>query len=406
MTAPSAVSRAEFVAMMAMLVSTTAFSIDSMLPALPEIAAELTPDAVNRAQLIITSFVFGMGLGTFVTGPLSDAFGRKPVLVAGAALYALGTVLAWAANSLELLLAARVVQGFGIAGPRVVAIALIRDLYSGRAMAKLVSFVMTIFTLVPALAPSLGAVVIALWGWRSIFLALLVFAAISVAWVMLRQAETLPPAARRRTSPAVLLDGVRQVFGNRQVVLSTAVQSLAFGMLFSVLSTTQPIFDETFGRGDTFPLWFGAIALFSGTSSILNAMLVERLGMRLIATAALTAQLCLSLLVTAIVWSGILSGDMLFALYVFWTGSIFYQAGLTIGNLNALAMEPLGHIAGLGASLIGAVSTVIAVVLAVPIGLAYDGTPLPLSLGAVVLSATAVLLMRNLSRSVADSAAA
>ncbi|WP_372833859.1 MFS transporter, partial [Puniceibacterium confluentis] len=149
-------SRVEFIALIAMLFATIAFSIDSMLPALPEIGAALSPGNLNRVQLVITSFVLGMGIGTFFTGPLSDTFGRKPVVLCGAILYIVASLVAARAQSLEVLLAARVVQGLGAAGPRVVALAIIRDLYQGRGMARIMSFVMIVFTLVPAIAPSMG----------------------------------------------------------------------------------------------------------------------------------------------------------------------------------------------------------------------------------------------------------
>jgi DHA1 family bicyclomycin/chloramphenicol resistance-like MFS transporter len=182
---------------MGTIFATVAFSIDAMLPALPEIAAELTPEDANRAQLILTSFVLGMGIGTLVAGPLSDALGRKRVILMGAALYLLGAGLALIAPSLEMILLARVIQGIGAAGPRVVSLAMIRDLYSGRAMAQIVSYAMLIFTLFPAVAPLIGAAIIAGFGWRAIFVAFLIFSLVSVGWLTLRQPETLAPEARR-----------------------------------------------------------------------------------------------------------------------------------------------------------------------------------------------------------------
>ena len=189
-TDPRRLSQPEFIALIAMLFATIAFSIDAMLPALPQIAAELTPADPNRAQLILTSFVLGMGLGTFLAGPISDALGRKPVIVLGAGLYMVGALLAWAAPTLETVLAARLLQGLGAAGPRVVSLAMVRDLYSGRHMARIMSFAMMIFTLVPALAPLAGQGIIALTGWRGIFLAFLVFAVVATSWLSLRQPET------------------------------------------------------------------------------------------------------------------------------------------------------------------------------------------------------------------------
>ncbi|MEM9973861.1 MAG: multidrug effflux MFS transporter [Pseudomonadota bacterium] len=393
---PERLSRAEFVALMAMMFATIAFSIDAMLPALPEIAGELTPDAPNRAQLIITSFVLGMGVGTLFSGPLSDAYGRRTVIFAGAVLYVAGAALAWAAQSLELVLAARVIQGLGAAGPRVVALAIIRDLYEGRRMAQLMSFVMLIFTLIPAVAPAIGAGIIALTGWRGIFLAFIVFSVVSVTWLAARQRETHPPNRRRPFRAQVLAAGIAEAFGHRQVVLTILVLSLTFGMLFTVLASTQPVFDVTFGRADTFHWWFALIALISGTGSILNAQIVMRLGMRRVVKITLAVQIALSGAMLAALLAGLLSGLGLFTAYVVWTTSVFFMAGLTIGNLNALAMAPLGHIAGMAASIAGSVATVAAVMIAVPIGLAFDGTPRPLVLGVLICAVIGFLVTRRL----------
>ncbi len=400
---PERLSRAEFVALMAMMFATIAFSIDAMLPALPEIAGELSPEAPNRAQLIITSFVLGMGVGTLFSGPLSDAFGRRRVIFAGAVLYIAGAALAWAAQSLELVLAARVLQGLGAAGPRVVALAIIRDLYEGRRMAQLMSFVMLIFTLIPAIAPAIGAGIIALTGWRAIFLAFILFSIISVAWLATRQRETHPPERRRPFRPSVLAAGIAEAFGLRQVALTILVLSLTFGMLFTVLSSTQPVFDVTFGRAETFHWWFALIALISGTGSILNAQIVMRLGMRRVVKITLAAQIAISGAMLALLYGGLLGGTALFAAYVAWTTSVFFMAGLTIGNLNALAMAPLGHIAGMAASIAGSVATVAAVIIAVPIGLAFDGTPRPLVLGVLICAVIGFLVTRQLEDPATDT---
>lgn len=380
--------------MIAMLFATVAFSIDSMLPALPEIARELTPDNPNHAQLILTSFVLGMGFGTLVAGPLSDAFGRKPVILVGAVLYCAASLWALVAPGIEGVLIARVLQGIGAAGPRVVTLALVRDLYKGREMARVVSFAMMIFTLVPAVAPLAGSVIIDIWGWRSVFLAFILFAIAGIGWVMLRQPETLAPPARLPLSPASLRNALSEVMGNRQVVISIAVQTMCFGALFGALSSTQQVFDQYFDRAGSFPFWFALIALMSASASVINAALVVRLGMRRIVTMTLLVQVCLSLGFGLLVLSGLVGMATVFALYIGWTTTVFMVAGLTLGNLNALAMEPLGHIAGMAASISGSIATVLAVALAVPIGLAFDGTPVPLAFGVFVLTLLAALLMR------------
>lgn len=399
MTAPTKpLGQTEFIALIAMLFATIAFSIDAMLPALPQIAAELSPGAPNAAQLIITSFVLGMGIGTFVAGPLSDSFGRRSVIVAGALLYCIGAVVAWFAPTLETVLAARVIQGLGAAGPRVVSLAMVRDLYQGRQMARVVSFAMMIFTLVPAAAPLMGAAIMAIDGWRGIFVSFMVFSVISMAWMMLRQPETLPPDARRPLALRPLWLALHEVLTRRLIVMAIVVQSLCFGALFATLSSTQQIFDVTYGRGDEFPLWFAVIALVAGTASILNASLVVRLGMRRLVTVTLAVQVGASAIMAAVTAAGAWPPDLAFAAFMVWVTGVFFMAGMTLGNLNALALEPVGHIAGMAASVVGALSTVAAVLIAVPLGLAFDGTPVPLAAGVAVLSAAGWAVMRALPR--------
>ncbi|PTX53117.1 DHA1 family bicyclomycin/chloramphenicol resistance-like MFS transporter [Gemmobacter caeni] len=387
-------SQPEFIAMIAFLFALIAFSIDAMLPALPQIALELTPDATNRAQLIVTSFVLGMGLGTFFAGPLSDSLGRKRVILGGGAIYAVAAIVAHFAPTLETVLAARVVQGIGAAGPRVVSLALVRDLYKGREMARIVSFAMMIFTLVPAVAPLIGSFIIAGFGWRAIFLGFLCFAAVPLLWLTLRQPETLLPAARRPLSVPALVQALREVLTNRIVVIAMLAQTFCFAALFGTLSSTQQIFDTTFGRAESFPFWFALIAILSGSASVINATLVVRLGMRLLISTTLAAQVALSLCFALISASDLLPPDLYFGVYVFWTITVFMVAGLTLGNLNALALEPVGHIAGMAASVTGSLATVVAVAIAAPLGLAFDGTPVPLAFGVCALTAAGFLLMK------------
>jgi DHA1 family bicyclomycin/chloramphenicol resistance-like MFS transporter len=387
----------EFIALMAMLVATVAFSIDAMLPALPEIGASLSPANLNHAQLIITSFVLGMGVGTLFTGPLSDAYGRKPVMLGGAIVYVLACGLAWSAQSLEMMLIARVLMGLGAAGPRVVAMALVRDLYSGRDMARIMSFVMAVFALVPALAPTLGHFIIAGFGWRAIFAAFMLFSTVTVIWLFLRQPETLMPEKRRPLSLRALYDAISQMLAHRTARLSIVIQTLTFGMLFVVLSSTQQVFDVTFGQGEYFHYWFGGIAIIAASASLLNARLVMRLGMRAIIKTVLTIQIFVTLAMIGITAA---NGPywLAFGTYVVWVTGNFFQAGLTIGNLNALAMEEMGHIAGLAASIIAAVSTVGAVIIAAPIALMFDGTPMPMAIGALVAASLALFLTTQIKR--------
>ncbi|WP_339646637.1 multidrug effflux MFS transporter [Jannaschia helgolandensis] len=386
----------EFVALMAMLSATIAFSIDAMLPALPEIGRELSPGAPNAAQLVIVAFVFGMGLGTLFAGPLSDALGRKWVMIGGAVVYSIAAALATIAPSLEMLLAVRVLQGLGASGPRVAAQAMVRDLYAGRGMARVASFIMMTFTLVPAIAPLIGAFIIAGFGWRGVFWAFVVFATISGLWLLIRQPETLPVGLRRPLRIAQLRAAVVEVFVHRNVRRAIIMQTLVFGILFATIISIQPIYEFTFGRADTFPIWFGLVALLSGGASFLNASLVGRLGMPYLVRLALASHLVLSLVLAAGWATGLTPEGWRFGLFVVWQVGVFAMAGLTIGNLNAIAMQPMGHIAGMASSVISAVSTIVAVFVAAPIGLAFNGTPVPLMLGVAVCAALGLLLARRL----------
>lgn len=391
------ISKVEFIVLMAMLSAMVAFSIDAMLPALPDIGRELSPDNPNAAQLILTSFVLGMGIGTFFTGPLSDSFGRRPVLYAGSALYIVGAMLACAAQTLELVLAARVVQGIGIAGPRVVSIAITRDLFAGRQMAKIVSIVMMVFALVPAVAPLLGSFIIALTGWRGIFAAFVVFALTITTWYGTRLGETLPREARQPFNSAKLVEALKEMMSLSVVRTVIVVQTLVFGVLFAALSSIQPIYDLTFARAESFPYWFGLIAILSASASFLNAALVVRVGMQRMTTAALVSQVILSVCMIGLTFVTI-SDPVYFACFLVWQFSLFSMAGLTLGNLNAMAMEPIGHIAGLAASILGGISTVFAMIFAIPIGLAFDGTPRPAAIGVFLLTGLALVLMLRLDR--------
>lgn len=384
----------EFIALVALLLATVALSIDAMLPALPAIGQALSPQDLNRAQLVVTAFVFGMGLGTLFTGPLSDAFGRKPVVLAGLALYAVGALMCYLAPSLEMLLAARVLQGLGVAAPRTVSMAIVRDLYSGRQMARIVSFAQMIFTTVPAAAPFLGLGVMLLAGWQAIFLAYLVFAGLCALWFGLRQPETLAPSRRRPLRLGTLAAATAEMFGHKGTAVSILVQSLTLGMLFATLSSIQGIFERFFGQGDRFAMWFAIVALLSMTGGFINARGVMRVGMRRMLLWSYGGQLGLSLALWALLATGALTGAASLALFVFWLVGLFGMMGTTMGNLNALAMEPLGHIAGLAASVMSSVATVISVLLAVPVGLMFDGTPLPLIAGVTVLAALALALVR------------
>lgn len=364
----------EFIAMLAWLFAVLAFSIDSMLPALPAIAAELTPEAPNRAMLIVMTFMIGMGVGTIFAGPMSDAWGRRPVIFGGIGLYLVGAVMCWMAPTIEMLIFGRIVQGMGAAAPRIVTLALTRDLFEGRRMAQITSFFMTVFMLVPAIAPSVGALIIDWLGWRDIFGVLLVVALSGALWFGLRQPETLPASQRRPLSLRLIAAGARESLSHPVVLICTLGMTLGTMEMMSLIGSTQPIYDQVYGLGESFPLWFAASAAISASGTLLNGRLVTRIGMRQLVVTAFFVQL----VVTALFLVMCLAGFAPFWAWFVWTGAVFLTMGFTFGNLTALALRPMGHMAGLASTVISAISTILGAALAIPVGQLFAGTPVPL----------------------------
>lgn len=388
---PRRLSQVEFTLMLALMFSTLAFSIDAMLPGLPQIAADLSPDAPNKAQLVLTAFVFGMGFGTLISGPISDQFGRKPVILFGLILYVIGAVISGLSHSLEMMLAGRVFQGFGAAFPRTVGGAMIRDLYEGRQMARVSSFVMTVFMIVPAAAPSIGALIIAGFGWHGVFAAFVLLALIVAMWFGLRQDETLAPENRRPLNLRELSHGTRTILGNGNIRIYTLMLMLGFGQMFGTLSSIQQIYGETYQKADSFPLWFAASAAIAATAAMLNGTLVVKLGMHVMIRLGYSIALIASLIALFLNITGIWAA---FPVFFLWSSLMFFINGFTFGNLNALALLPVGRLAGLASSVIGALFTVGGVFIAAPVGLMFNGTPVPVMLCSAICSALALLVFR------------
>ncbi|MEZ5935790.1 MAG: multidrug effflux MFS transporter [Alphaproteobacteria bacterium] len=386
----------EFVGFCALLMSLVAMSTDSILPALTTIGRELGVADENRAQLVISALFLGLGLGQMVYGPLSDRFGRRPAIQAGLALFLLGSVLSILSDSFLMMLAGRVLQGLGVAGPRIVTVAMVRDRYAGAAMARIMSLVMSLFVLVPVVAPTVGQVIFSLASWRWIFGVLLVVALIGWAWLLLRHPETLKPEHRRPLSLASIARGAAETFRNRRSAGYALASGLLVGAFLGFLNSVAQMFQEQYGLGALFPLYFAALALALGSASLLNSQLVMRFGMRWLTRVAITGVVISSstFFLVALVLGG---HPPLWALMLFLL-SVFFCVGLLFGNLNALAMEPLGHIAGIAASTIGTVTMLIAMVLGGGIGFAYDGTVLPMVGGFTLLGMLSFAAMRFAER--------
>lgn len=388
----SRLSKPEFIGLMAIMMAVAAFSTDAMLPAFPAIGAELTPASPERTTLMVSLFMLGMGAGTFFTGPLSDAWGRKPVILGGFLIYGIGSLVSWMAQDFTLMLVGRVLQGIGSAGARVVAPAMIRDLHAGRAMAQITSFIMTVFMIVPAMAPMIGAFVIDGFGWRAIFLAFVALALFASLWLSLRQEETLPLEKRRPISLALLTSGVREVLSHRAVIGYTVVMTLGFTMILTMISSIQPTYSK-FGVVETFPTWFMAGALIAATGTLVNAWAVMRFGMRKLAYYAFVVQtICAAIFAAVLV---ILQPPATIGVWLFfaWAAQLFFMNGMTFGNLNALALQPLGHMAGLAASVITALSTVGSAIIAGVVSLFASETLLVLVVESIICSGVSAYLM-------------
>jgi DHA1 family bicyclomycin/chloramphenicol resistance-like MFS transporter len=375
--------------MMATLTALAALSIDMVLPALPAIGASLGVQRANDNQLIVSLLFLGFGLGQLFYGPLSDAVGRKPAAFVGLALFSLGCLIALTARSFPQMLAARLLQGIGVAGPRTITLALVRDRFEGREMARVMSLITVVFILVPVVAPAIGQSVLAVSGWKAIFGVYLAIGLVATVWFAARQEETLPPHRRIPLAFGRIAAAAREVVGHRQSIGYTVAGGFIFGAMVGYLTSAQQVLQEQYSLGPRFPLYFALVAIAIGAASLANASLVLRYGMHLLATWSLRGILTVSIVfaVVSVAWSG---QPPLWSLMAYLMTS-FFGIGLLFGNLNALAMQPLGHIAGTGAAIVGATSMLMSLVLGTWIGQSYNGTVLPLVVGFGALSGCAML---------------
>ncbi len=369
----------EFIALVALTTSLVAMSIDTMLPALGTMATELGAAHANDRQLVLATFFGGLSVGQLLYGPVSDHTGRRPALFFGIGVFIVGNLLCALTQSFSLLLVGRAVAGFGAAGPRIVSIALVRDVYAGRGMARVMSFVSTVFILVPVLAPSIGQGVLAVTTWRAIFAGLVVIAALNWVWFALRQPETLPPERRVRFSLRTIARETVEVFRTPITLGYMLATGIIFAAFISYLSTAQQIFQEQYRLGKLFPVVFGMLASAIGVASFVNGRLVMRFGMQRLSRIALLCACALS--TTAFVGAWLWHGHPPLAALMGYMLSCFFFNGILFGNFNARAMEPMGRIAGLAAAVTGSVSGLVALAIGTPFGRAYDGSVLPLIAG-------------------------
>ncbi len=381
----------EFIALIALITSLVALSIDAMLPALPNIADDLSVVDYRQTQWVITSLIFGMSFGQLLFGPLSDAYGRRFGILSGIALFCVGSVVSMMATSLPTLLLGRVIQGIGVSGPRIASMALVRDKYVGDQMARVMSFVMMVFILVPMIAPIVGQGILHLWGWRAIFALFIGLSVFAALWLNVRQPETLAVESRRPFRLGSVLKTALQVLKHPRVLGFSITAGLVFGGLLSYVASAQAIFQGIYQLGDDFPYYFAALAFGIGLASLANSSLVMRFGAQRLSILGLLGMLTLA--TTLVVIAFFYQGVPPLAVFMGLGFAMFFCVGILFGNLNSLAMVPLGRMAGIGAAVIGSVSNVVAVLVSGAVGWFFNDTLLPILIGLCVCAVLALVLI-------------
>ena len=361
--------------------SIVALSIDALLPALPDIGNSLNVENPNDNQLLITMIFLGLGFGQLLFGPLSDSFGRKPVVYVGFFVFILASIICVTTKSFEMMIFGRVLQGIGLSSQRTIAIAMVRDSYSGDYMAKILSIVVMVFILVPVIAPTLGQFLINFYNWESIFYVNLLFGGLVIFWFWRRQPETLKSENRLKFTGHLFINGLKEFIKHKHAVGFTLVSGFMTGSFMVYLSTSQQIFEQQYNLKDLFPYIFASLAISVGLATFLNSRLVVRFGMWKIAYTGTVSYVIVSALYLVLYHSGV--NPSIEVLLGFFAVQ-FFSIGLLFGNLRALAMEPLGHIAGIGAAINGFVSTVMAVPIANYIGSFVKDSVLPLFIGFLI----------------------
>jgi DHA1 family bicyclomycin/chloramphenicol resistance-like MFS transporter len=393
----SSISFRERIVLYALLTSLTSLSIDALLPGLRQIGEEVGVAPPLSTQHIISFFIFGMALGELLLGPLSDAMGRKKALVLGLGIYVAGTIIAMLAGSLEMVILGRFLQGVGVSGPKIATRAMIRDQFEGDAMARIMSFMFTLFILVPMLAPALAQGLISFAGWRSVFGIYLVIAGLLGLWLVMRHPETLQNDKRIPFRPRLLLQNGRRVLSNRRVSLLIIATGIIFGAQLLYLSTAADLFFDAYQIDETFPAYFAILAAGIGLASFLNAKFVQRFGMDAMARVAFIGLTSVGL---AMLLASLACGGRLPLVALMVCGfSAFFCIGILFGNLNAMAMRSLGQVAGLGASLIASGSSLVATLYAIGIGRFYDGSVVNLAVGFFFAGASSLILAELAIRS-------
>ncbi|QPN27168.1 multidrug effflux MFS transporter [Brucella sp. BO2] len=380
--------RGEFIALIAAIMAINALAVDIMLPGLPQIGASLGVHSENHVQFVITAYLLGFGVSQLFYGPLSDRFGRRLPLFGGLAIYVVAALGSAFVTDFTTLIILRVLQGLGAAATRVIAVSVVRDKFSGRQMAEVMSLVMMVFMILPVVAPATGQLIMLFGEWHLIFMFMAIMALVVGLWAFLRLPETLPVSHCRPLTMKSTLGGFVIVLTNRVALFYMLGTSFILGALFGYINSAQQIFVGIYQLGTLFPLAFAAVAMTLALASFLNSRLVGRFGMRRISQTMLLVFTSFSLL--WMVLSIVMDGPIPFAVLMIIYMTIMLSFSLVTANFNALAMEPLGEVAGTASSVLGFAQTVIGAALGAVIGQAFDGTTTPVATGYCVLGFVAL----------------
>ncbi len=383
-------SQIEFIALMAALMSVVALAIDALLPALDIIGLAIGTSRLIDNQLLITMIFLGLGIGPLIFGPMSDSLGRKPVVYFGFIIFIISSFICVYATSLEVMIAGRILQGIGLSSPRTIAIAIIRDKYSGDYMARIMSFVTVVFLLVPIVAPAMGKLVLDLHNWKGIFYVQIVISLLVAFWFWKRQEETLSEENKIRFAVSIITLGFKEVLKQKRSMGYTLISGFVVGSFLVYLSSSQQIFQEQYGLKDEFPYIFAGLAIAIGTAIFLNGSFVLKYGMKRLVSLALVGYFITSVLYLLLFFGG--DNPSIYVLLAFF-GIQFFCVGFLFGNLRALAMEPLGHIAGIGSAVTGFIATMMAVPISTWIGRFVGDSALPLFIGFAICSFVALLIL-------------
>jgi len=368
----------EFITLMASLMAMAALAIDAILPAMSTIGEIIGISNSQDNQLLITMIFLGLGFGQLIFGPLSDSFGRKPLVYFGFLIFIAASFICVFSTSLEMMIFGRILQGIGLSAPRTISYSMIRDSFQGNEMAKVMSFVTVVFIIVPTLAPAFGKYIMEVYNWQAIFYFQLIFCILVAVWFSIRQKETLTTENRIPFTRRLFISGFMELIKYKSTLVYTIISGVIMGSFMLYLSSSQQIFQNQYGLVDEFPYIFAGLAISFGASTFLNGRLVMKYGMEKLIRISLTGYTLSSLVYLIVFYNQVNPSIEILLLFLFLQ---FLSLGFLFGNLKSISLQPIGHIAGIGAALTGFISMLFAVPIGTFIGTFISVSAYPMFVG-------------------------